>query len=147
MRSRGFWLWTFLALVILPFGFWAPQKLILGHPAAAAFVSHCGWNSTLESVFGGIPIVAWPMFAEQKINATSSVRQELAVMAEGTEIKATQIFSAEKIVALLEQVTGKNGEQSKYWKNAQEWKKKFRKAQEPGGSSFENFHQLMKFKS
>ncbi|KAK3156460.1 hypothetical protein QOZ80_2AG0107550 [Eleusine coracana subsp. coracana] len=48
---------------------WAPQVRVLVHPATAAFVSHCGWNSTLESVAAGVPIVAWPLYAEQRMNA------------------------------------------------------------------------------
>ncbi|GAV04716.1 hypothetical protein RvY_14951 [Ramazzottius varieornatus] len=38
---------------------WAPQKLILAHRSVCVFVSHCGWNSTLESIHSGVPIVAW----------------------------------------------------------------------------------------
>ncbi|XP_006648495.2 hydroquinone glucosyltransferase-like [Oryza brachyantha] len=48
---------------------WAPQVRVLSHPATAAFVSHCGWNSTLESVAAGVPVIAWPLHAEQKMNA------------------------------------------------------------------------------
>ncbi|KAL6629624.1 hypothetical protein ACP70R_029389 [Stipagrostis hirtigluma subsp. patula] len=48
---------------------WAPQVSVLSHPATAAFVSHCGWNSTLESVAAGVPMIAWPLYAEQKANA------------------------------------------------------------------------------
>ncbi|KAF0897369.1 hypothetical protein E2562_036492 [Oryza meyeriana var. granulata] len=48
---------------------WAPQVRVLSHPATAAFVSHCGWNSTLESVSAGVPMIAWPLHAEQKMNA------------------------------------------------------------------------------
>ncbi|KAJ1278730.1 hypothetical protein BS78_04G101100 [Paspalum vaginatum] len=48
---------------------WAPQVRVLSHPATAAFVSHCGWNSTLESVSSGVPMVAWPLHAEQQANA------------------------------------------------------------------------------
>ncbi|KAB2613366.1 glycosyltransferase [Pyrus ussuriensis x Pyrus communis] len=48
---------------------WAPQAAILGHPAIGGFVSHCGWNSTLESLWNGVPIAAWPMYAEQNVNA------------------------------------------------------------------------------
>lgn len=50
--------------------YWAPQIQILGHSATGGFVSHCGWNSTLESVVHGIPMIAWPLFAEQKMNAS-----------------------------------------------------------------------------
>ncbi|CAL4970345.1 unnamed protein product [Urochloa decumbens] len=48
---------------------WAPQVRVLSHPATAAFVSHCGWNSALESVAAGVPMIAWPLYAEQRMNA------------------------------------------------------------------------------
>nr|TKW05907.1 hypothetical protein SEVIR_7G206700v2 [Setaria viridis] len=44
---------------------WAPQLEILAHPATAAFLSHCGWNSTMESLSYGKPILAWPMHSDQ----------------------------------------------------------------------------------
>ncbi|KAJ1419058.1 UDP-glycosyltransferase family, conserved site [Sesbania bispinosa] len=48
---------------------WAPQSEILRHPATAGFMTHCGWNSVLESMVNGIPMIAWPLYAEQKMNA------------------------------------------------------------------------------
>lgn len=53
--------------VVVPM--WAPQAEILEHPATGGFVTHCGWNSVLESVENGVPMVAWPLYAEQKMNA------------------------------------------------------------------------------
>ncbi|KAM3390055.1 hypothetical protein ACQJBY_011927 [Aegilops geniculata] len=52
---------------------WAPQVRVLSHPATAVFVSHCGWNSALESVSAGVPMVAWPLYAEQRMNAVALV--------------------------------------------------------------------------
>ncbi|KAL9266293.1 UDP-glycosyltransferase 73C3-like protein [Drosera capensis] len=49
---------------------WAPQVLILSHPAVAVSLTHCGWNSTLEAVTAGIMMVTWPMFLEQFLNQT-----------------------------------------------------------------------------
>ncbi|OMO74051.1 UDP-glucuronosyl/UDP-glucosyltransferase [Corchorus capsularis] len=47
---------------------WAPQVLILEHQAIGGFVTHCGWNSTLEGVSAGVPMVTWPIGAEQFYN-------------------------------------------------------------------------------
>ncbi|VFQ86170.1 unnamed protein product [Cuscuta campestris] len=49
---------------------WAPQLEILGHPATGGFVSHCGWNSCMESISMGVPVAAWPMHSDQPRNAT-----------------------------------------------------------------------------
>jgi cis-zeatin O-glucosyltransferase len=48
---------------------WAPQLEILAHGATAAFLSHCGWNSTMESMSHGKPILAWPMHSDQPWDA------------------------------------------------------------------------------
>lgn len=59
---------------------WSPQVEILDHKAVGGFVSHCGWNSIVESLWFGVPIVTWPMYAEQQLNAFLLVKElKLAV--------------------------------------------------------------------
>lgn len=54
---------------------WVPQAKVLAHKAVGGFVSHCGWNSILESLWYGAPIATWPVYAEQQMNAFQMVRE------------------------------------------------------------------------
>ncbi|KAF8380091.1 hypothetical protein HHK36_027561 [Tetracentron sinense] len=57
---------------------WAPQIQVLSHGSTGGFLTHCGWNSVLESVVHGMPLIAWPLYAEQKMNAVM-LTEELKV--------------------------------------------------------------------
>ncbi|KAL5227406.1 hypothetical protein ABZP36_015671 [Zizania latifolia] len=58
---------------------WAPQVEVLNHPAVGGFVSHAGWNSALEAVAAGVPMLAWPLFAEQRMNAVMLSSERVGV--------------------------------------------------------------------
>ncbi|CAK8559992.1 unnamed protein product [Lathyrus sativus] len=50
---------------------WAPQVEILSHGSTGGFLSHCGWSSCLEGLVYGVPMIAWPLYAEQRTNAAT----------------------------------------------------------------------------
>lgn len=58
---------------------WVPQLKILGHPLTGGFLSHCGWNSCIESISMSLPIAAWPMHTEQPLNAILLIERVLRI--------------------------------------------------------------------
>ena len=88
---------------------WAPQVEVLRHPATGAFVTHCGWNSTLEAVTAGVPMVCWPMYAEQRLNKVFVAEgMKLGVVMEGYDeamVKAEEVEA--KVRLVMESQQGK----------------------------------------
>ncbi|KAM7504824.1 hypothetical protein LguiB_003728 [Lonicera macranthoides] len=74
---------------------WAPQVAVLSHESVGGFVTHCGWNSVLEAVSAGVPMVAWPLYAEQRLNRVILVEElKLALPvteSEGGFVTATEL--------------------------------------------------------
>ncbi|MCL7035406.1 hypothetical protein MKW94_012248 [Papaver nudicaule] len=54
---------------------WASQVDVLNRESVGGFVTHCGWNSILESVCAGVPMIAWPLYAEQRVNRVALVKE------------------------------------------------------------------------
>ncbi|KAK6646157.1 hypothetical protein PHAVU_L011543 [Phaseolus vulgaris] len=69
---------------------WAPQVEILSHSAVSVFLSHCGWNSLLESLSEGVPILGWPMAAEQFYNC-KLLEEEVGVCVEVARGKSSAV--------------------------------------------------------
>jgi len=61
---------------------WCDQQRVLAHPSVGCFVTHCGWNSTLEAVACGVPMVAVPSWSDQPVNAWLVEEWEVGVRAE-----------------------------------------------------------------
>ncbi|MBA0576358.1 hypothetical protein Golob_024163 [Gossypium lobatum] len=126
---------------------WAPQVAILGHPATGGFVSHCGWNSTLESIRFGVPIAAWPIYAEQQLNAFELV-MELGLAVEikmdyrrdGMDSGEIEIVSAKTIEKGIRSVME---EGNHVRKRVKEMSEKSRKALMNAGSSHSTLRGLV----
>jgi UDP-glucoronosyl and UDP-glucosyl transferase len=87
---------------------WAPQVEILKHESVGGFVTHCGWNSVLEAVTAGKPMVAWPLYAEQWMNKVFLEEEmKLAVAVEGYDKELVTADEVEKKIKwLMESDTG-----------------------------------------
>ncbi|KAF0924225.1 hypothetical protein E2562_009936 [Oryza meyeriana var. granulata] len=95
---------------------WAPQVDVLHHRATGAFVTHCGWNSVLEGVTAGVPMLCWPLHSEQKMNKVLMVEemgvavemlgwQQGLVTAEEVEAKVRLVMESEAGSELRARVT------------------------------------------
>ncbi|KAB5520073.1 hypothetical protein DKX38_024392 [Salix brachista] len=115
---------------------WCPQEQILKHPAIGVFVSHMGWNSTLESVSCGVPLLCWPFIAEQQTNCWFACNKWGIGMEINGDVRRDQV--GQLIRELME---GERGREMK--RQAMEWKTKGEEAASSGGSSCRNFENLL----
>ncbi|CAN6178437.1 unnamed protein product [Urochloa humidicola] len=87
---------------------WAPQVAVLRHRTVGCFVTHCGWNSVMEAAAAGVPMLAWPMAADQFFNARLVVEEaRVAVAASWGGFGA--VPDAEDLVRALGEVVGEGG--------------------------------------
>ena len=78
---------------------WAPQVAVLNHDSVGGFVTHCGWNSVLEAICAGVPMVAWPLYAEQRFTRVVLVDEmKLALPMKESEDKFVSAAEVEKRV-------------------------------------------------
>lgn len=117
---------------------WAPQVLILEHESVGGFVTHCGWNSALEGISAGLPMVTWPIFAEQFYNEkliTDVLKIGVGVGAQqwiklvGDYIKKEALEKAVKEVMVGEKAEERRGRAKALGEMA-------KRAVEEGGSSY-----------
>ncbi|KAG0468102.1 hypothetical protein HPP92_017430 [Vanilla planifolia] len=115
---------------------WAPQREVLGHPAVGCFLTHSGWNSTLESFAAGVPMVCWPFFADQQINS----RFVEEVWGSGVDMK--DVCSSEAVTRMMR--TAMEGERAERMRLAAErLADEARRSVGEGGSSRMEFLRLV----
>nr|CAB3487218.1 unnamed protein product [Digitaria exilis] len=115
---------------------WCPQDAVLRHEAVGVFLTHCGWNSTLESLCGGVPMLCWPFFAEQQTNCRYKCVEWGVGMEIGHDVRREAV--EEKI---REAMGGEKGKEMR--RRAVEWREAAERAARPGGSSYANLDKLV----
>ena len=116
---------------------WCPEDQVLSHPSVGVFLTHCGWNSTLESISGGVPVICWPFFSEQPTNCRYACTTWGIGMEVNPDVKCDDIKALVK-----EMMEGENGKKMR--QKALEWRKKAEVATDIGGSSYNNFDRFIK---
>ncbi|KAK2665018.1 hypothetical protein Ddye_003592 [Dipteronia dyeriana] len=124
---------------------WAPQVLILDHEAIGGFMTHCGWNSILESVTAGVPMVTWPLSAEQFYNeklVTDVLKIGVGVGAQESssllEEKKNIVKRGDVKEAIIKLMASEEGEKMRIL--AGKLKEMARRATEEGGSSYSDLN-------
>ncbi|CAM0958630.1 unnamed protein product [Alopecurus aequalis] len=117
---------------------WCPQKEVLAHPAVGAFITHSGWNSTLESICAGVPVISWPSGGDQQTNCRYQCKEW------GVGLEMDGHVRRDSVSGLVtELMEGGRGREMR--KKAQEWKEKAAKATtKHTGSSRRNFDNLLR---
>ncbi|KAL3722338.1 hypothetical protein ACJRO7_034676 [Eucalyptus globulus] len=128
---------------------WAPQLLILEHPSVGGYMTHCWWNSTLEGVSTGVPMVTFPHSAEQFLNE-KLISDVLRI---GVQVGSTEWTSwnaepgppvgREKVEAAVRKVMDGGEEAAEMRRRAKDLGEKAKRAVEQGGSSYEDAEALI----
>ncbi|KAH7651729.1 UDP-glucuronosyl/UDP-glucosyltransferase protein [Dioscorea alata] len=116
---------------------WCPQEVVLEHAAVGGFLTHSGWNSTLESLSGGVPMISWPFFAEQPTNCRFACREWGVGMEIGSGVERGEV---EKVVR--EMMDGEKGSEMR--KKAMDWKECALNACQIDGQSLVNLERVLK---
>ncbi|KAM4124931.1 hypothetical protein ACB094_01G269800 [Castanea mollissima] len=114
---------------------WVDQREILMHKSVQEFLSHCGWNSALESICAAVPILAWPMMAEQPLNARMVVEEiKVGLRVETCDGSVRGFVKWEGLEKMVKELMeGKKGKEVR--KKCMEVTEKAKKAMEESGSS------------
>ncbi|GAV56820.1 UDPGT domain-containing protein [Cephalotus follicularis] len=115
---------------------WAPQEEVLAHKAVGGFLTHSGWNSTLESIVAGVPMVCWPYFFDQQLNS----RFVSEVWKLGLDMK--DLCDRTIVEQMLNDLMVERRQE--FVKSTAEMARLSRKSVSEGGSSYSNLDRLIK---
>lgn len=121
---------------------WVDQKWVLAHRAIGGFLSHCGWNSVLESLSMGVPILAWPMQNEQHLNAKFLAAEVKVAIQVPTVNRDRKVVRREVISEAVKELMGGGGGK-KARDKAIELGKLAKRAVQVGGSSYKCLDELI----
>lgn len=115
---------------------WCSQIEVLSHKALGCFVTHCGWNSTLETLASGVPVVAYPKWTDQGTIA----KMIEDVWKTGVRVNGSEQgnVDCDDIYGCLETVMGGGEKAEELRRNAEKWKDLAREAVKEGGTSYNN---------
>ena len=130
---------------------WAPQRHVLEHKSVGVFVSHCGWNSTLESAWSGVPMVGCPRVSEQNTNMWLAQEWGIGVPGVDTMMGGVGSLRSATLTQALEHIMGTPGIDTheglygvQLRKNAVEVTATARAAVSPSGASIQAFQEFVK---
>ncbi|XP_030923674.1 crocetin glucosyltransferase, chloroplastic-like [Quercus lobata] len=115
---------------------WCSQVEVLSHPSLGCFVTHCGWNSTLESLVLGVPMVAFPQQSDQGTNA--KLTEDVWKTGVRVMVNKDGIVEGDEIKRCLELVVGDGERGEAIRRNAKKWKELAMEAANEFGSSYNN---------
>ncbi|XP_030940419.1 UDP-glycosyltransferase 83A1-like [Quercus lobata] len=116
---------------------WAPQEHVLAHPSTACFLSHCGWNSTLDGISMGVPFLCWPYFTDQFQN--KSYICDVWKVGLGLNPDENGIITRHEINTKIKTLLFDDGIKT----SALKLKEMAKKSVTEGGSSFKNFESFI----
>jgi len=123
---------------------WAPQVKVLAHTSVGLFVTHCGWNSILESISMGVPVVGFPYFGDQFLNCRFAKDVwDIGLDFEGVDVDDQKVVPKEEVEDILKRMM-RSSEGKQLRENALKLKECATRAVLPGGSSFHNLNTFVK---
>ncbi|KAH7301063.1 hypothetical protein KP509_23G010600 [Ceratopteris richardii] len=120
---------------------WAPQSRVLSHPSVGAFLTHCGWSSTMEAVTNGIPLICLPIFYDQFMDAKLAV--DVWKMALRLATNSRGVAEKEELRRAFSRLIDSD-EGEKLRANARTFQQRSQRAPLPGGTTYNDIQSFMK---